>query len=102
MTTSSSIILDLAFVTAMSRKVTPQTPQAKLLAAFRLFDEAGYDTPSGRIRTEDVFSIMEGLGTVERRMKHDDVEDLLSGLAPQALESGFLDYVNFVNMIFTS
>ncbi|KAI9188984.1 hypothetical protein H9P43_000407 [Blastocladiella emersonii ATCC 22665] len=90
------------FITAMSRKVTTSLPQEALMQAFRLFDEGGPATPIGRIRTEMLFTVMERMGNPERFMKREDIEDLLSQVAPQALETGYLDYANFVGMLFSS
>ncbi|KAJ3371827.1 Calmodulin-3 [Allomyces arbusculus] len=91
-----------AFVTAMSRKVTTSRPHAELLAAFRIFDEGGPLAPTGRVRTADLFAILEAMGAVDRRLKHEDTEDLVSSLAPNALENGFFDYENYLSMLFSS
>ncbi|KAJ3364969.1 Calmodulin-3 [Allomyces javanicus] len=91
-----------AFVTAMSRKVTTSRPHAELLTAFRIFDEGGPLAPTGRVRTADLFAILEAMGAVDRRLKHEDTEDLVSSLAPNALENGFFDYENYLSMLFSS
>ncbi|KNE62101.1 hypothetical protein AMAG_07351 [Allomyces macrogynus ATCC 38327] len=70
-----------AFVMAMSRKVTTSRPRAELLAAFWIFDEGGPLAPAGR---------------------HEDTEDLVSSLAPNAFENGFFDYENYLSMLFSS
>ncbi|KAI9221416.1 Endonuclease/exonuclease/phosphatase [Blastocladiella britannica] len=81
-----------SFITAMSRKVTDSFSYNSLQDAFRHFDDGGYTSPLGRIKTATLFTIMESMGNPERHLKHEDVEDLLSSVAPQVLDSGYLDY----------
>ncbi len=88
------------FVTAMSRPVVPSIPQATLLNAFKLFDE-NEKNPVGRVPLPNLIKAMSTLGEESKRMSPEEAEDLILQVVPSIEETGYLDYVSYLNVMFS-